>query len=288
MPRGRFGLFEVSDQADPDSVLVEEIVGSKHAVKTPRVGAAMRAGLLPLPARAHVDLAIGVADAVADHKVIPQAIFPAALQVVGIHPFGCGVGLLRVVNDDHLPHPRAHAAARDQAGRIKLCRRRRLRRRRHARRFTRRWRGGAGNRLGGRRWRLASRHHRRRQRPRRLRLRRLAACDNNQRENPRARRNPLHRGQPPVSRAWCPLAGANIAQPPAPSSGSREQAHSFMSPAMLRSTANAYSRRRRAGPQMVARPPPKRVALTLLVGNLGARYYFTQTSPATPIRMRAT
>lgn len=104
LPRRGAFFLEVSDQADPDAVVVEEIVGAILAEVLASAGGAVGAVDLAFPARADEDLAVGVVYAIADDEVIAEAVFPvAAVEVPLVHSGGGGVFGGGVMDDDDLP-----------------------------------------------------------------------------------------------------------------------------------------------------------------------------------------
>lgn len=86
-------MREVADEADADTVVVEEVVG----------GLAMGPMLLLVPARTNFDETVRRIRAVANHKMVSELVPPVAVSMMAIERSGTAFGGGAMVNDDRLP-----------------------------------------------------------------------------------------------------------------------------------------------------------------------------------------
>lgn len=84
-------LLKISDEADPDSVLVVEVAADVTAID------------LAAPSWADLDLSIAGVDPVSDDKVVGEAILHSASTMVTVIGFGVSVADCAVVGDDVFP-----------------------------------------------------------------------------------------------------------------------------------------------------------------------------------------
>ncbi len=185
-------LLEIADQANANAVRVEIVAPAPDAEVAPARTLAMGTGDLPFPARAGVDAAVRRVHAVADHKVIAEAVGPPALVPVVVVDAGRRVVVVGGVMDhDHVPAAALDAAGRNQRALVELCRGRPAG-------DSRRGSPGQRGRLDSRRCGVPSFEQGIRQRPGRD-FCWLGASTQRRNEHASAQRNPLHQHAPSLA-----------------------------------------------------------------------------------------